>query len=113
MAKVMLAKECLSPRVPPRWGKKDVFPSQEVLLQSIQSLPVLPYPRLEWGVRCHWSMRTTILALESLVGGQLEDWQGPPANQGFLAGGPGHFCLFPNLLTFGNRPDKQTLQLHL
>lgn len=52
-------------------------------------------------------------ALESLVGGQLEDWQGPPANQGFLAGGPGHFCLFPKLLTFGNRPDKQTLQLHL
>lgn len=40
-------------------------------------------------------------ALESLVGGQLEDWQGPPANQGFLAGGPGHFCLFPKLLTFG------------
>lgn len=77
----------------------------------ISSCP--PIPPIGVGVRCHWSMRTTVLALESLVGGQLEDWQGPPANQGFLAGSPGHFCLFPKLLTFGNRPDKQILQLHL
>lgn len=26
---------------------------------------------------------------------------------------PGLFCLFPKLLTFGNRPDRQTLQLQM
>lgn len=77
----------------------------------ISSCP--PIPSIAVGVRCQGSMRTTLWAPESLFGGQLEGWQGPPANQGFLAGGPSHFCLFPKLLTFGNRPDKQTLQLHL
>lgn len=65
------------------------------------------------GVRCQWSMRPNILALKSFVSGQLEDWQGSPASHGFLVGSPGLFCLFPKLLTFGNRPDKQTFQLHL
>lgn len=64
------------------------------------------------GVRCQWSMRPTVLALKSFVSGQLEDWQGSPASHGFLVGSPG-LCLFPKLLTFGNRPDKQTFQLHL
>ena len=65
------------------------------------------------GVICQWSMRPPILTLESLVSCHLEDWQGPLASQGFLAGVRGLFCLFPKLLTFENRPDKQTLWPHL
>lgn len=53
---------------------------------SISSCPAKPVVRV--GVRCQWSMRPPILALESLV-------------RGFLAEGPGLFCLLPTLLTFG------------
>lgn len=62
------------------------------------------------GIRviCQWSTRPPILTLESLVSGQLEDWQDPLASQGFLAGGCGLFSLFRKLLTFENRPDEQT-----
>lgn len=38
-----------------------------------------------------WSMRPSVLTLRSLVTCQLEDWLGPLASQGFLAGGRGLF----------------------
>lgn len=95
------------------WGKNEVSSrtGSPFTKHPVSSFPPA-IPLVGVGVRCQWFTKPTILALESLVGVQLKNWQDLPASQVFLAGGPGFFCLFPKLLTFGNRPDKQILQPH-
>lgn len=78
-------------------GGKRCPPKQELNL-------CLPRRLVGIGVICQWSLRPPVLTLMSLVSCQLEDWVGPLASQGFLAGGHGLFCLLPELLTFEDGP---------
>lgn len=64
----------------------------------------LPRHLVGIGIICQWPLRPPVLTLMSLVSCQLEDWLGPLASQGFLAGGHGFFCLLPELLTFEGGP---------
>lgn len=110
----MQAKECLLPGVPWRGEERSVPKNRKMVPTKHPASSCPPMHTFGCvGVRCQWSMRPNILALKSFVSGQLEDWQASPASHGFLVGSPGLLCLFPKLLTFGNRPDKQTFQLHL
>lgn len=47
-------------------------------------------------------MRPPILALDSLLDGQWEDWQSPPDSQGFLTRALAFFACSLGLLTFSS-----------